>query len=168
MVLALIIITAVYQDPHVTRVTRSLLVRPGQGSASMTLLLFAATLAGHLFTQLPIQISLLTDNSLSLEDAFGEKIRVPFLCWQRYENFHAYLEDRFKDRPGHDLVIEKSYRLLMGGINGQVLDTTKWPQVVNGQRQLKLTMAMVVNLESHECMKCYRRLERWSLRTLIW
>ncbi|KAK4949679.1 hypothetical protein LTR10_011520 [Elasticomyces elasticus] len=168
-VLGVIIIAMVYQDPYMKRLVHAFFAQPYQGPVSMTLLLFVTALAGHFLPQLPAQIPLLAGNSLSIEDAFGDRVRIPLMYWEHYETFHAFLEIGFRDRPGHDLVAEKSYRLLIGGMRGQVLDTAKWPHIINSHKPIKLTMAMVLNMgdEYHRCTNCKSWLARRSYQMFI-
>ncbi|KIV78852.1 hypothetical protein PV11_06461 [Exophiala sideris] len=159
---SVVIMLAVYQNLHITKVIHALSERSGHGPASMALLLFATALAGHFLPRL--QKSFLIYDSLCFEDAFGERLRVPHAICQHYEIFHGFLEAHFKSRPGLKFVVEKkSYRLIIGGIEGQVLDTTKWSQVIKNHPQIKLTMAIVLT-DHHNgrewCMKC----GNWALK----
>ncbi|KAI1630117.1 heterokaryon incompatibility protein-domain-containing protein [Exophiala viscosa] len=159
---------AVYQDPYVTKVIHALFDRPSQVSIPLSLMLFASALAGHLLPRL--QLSSMTDDSLCLEDALGETIRVPQVICQYYETFHDYLVARFKDHLGLELVIEKNYRLIIGGMEGPVLDTTKWSQVIKVHPRIKLTMAMVLSNHCRyvECTVCRQRLRRRSYQLFVW
>ena len=79
-------------------------------------------------------------------------MKIPSCYWKVYEIFHGYLEAHFNERPGHALVARKSYRILLGGIEGQVVDVNKWAKVI--AKRMKLTMAMVLDGSTITCPKC--------------
>lgn len=75
-------------------------------------------------------------------------MKIPSCYWKVHEIFYGYLEAHFDDRPGQALVARKSYRILLGGFEGQVVDVSKWTKVI--AKRMKLTMAMVLDVDDEE------------------
>lgn len=114
-----------------------------------------ATLVACVFTSiirylLPRQISLESDDSVMLETALGEQLKVASCYWRATPLLHGFLEHHFRDRPGSQLVRGRRYRILVGGLGGIVVEESKW-QVVT--KHMKLTMAMVLETEN-VCPRC--------------
>ena len=89
------------------------------------------------------QLSLLGDDSIMLETALGEHLKIGRHIWQASSRLHAFLDDHFKDRPGTNLVTERNYRILIGGIGGIVVDESKWAVILKARA--RITMAMLIH-----------------------
>lgn len=126
-------------------------------SRNSVLGLTAAVLLWRCLTHLPMQISLLPDSSVTLEDAFGLEIRVPYQQCEQYEIFHGFLEFYFRGKPGLQKVLRKHYRLLLGGTGGHQIDRASWTMYV--KPRARLAMAMLFMSKQEHCAKCKLQLD---------
>ena len=162
--LALSAIT-LYQIPAVRRVALSQLTEARQDPILAVLLgLFLLALARTL-THVPRLIEGLSDDCINLQTALGEDLRVPSIYWRSYEIFHGYISAHFRERPGGTLVASKSYRILVGGMGGVVIDEQKWDHVVS--KHLRLTMAMLLD-GNVLCPRCAGDLHDRGSNKSIW
>lgn len=106
--------------------------------------------------RVPRLITGMSDDSISLQTALGEELRIPSLQWREYPVLHGFLESYFRDRPGIEWVKRKSYRIMLGGTTGLVIDEQRWTTVIS--KHMKLTMAMLLD-EDSRCPRCQQSLE---------
>jgi hypothetical protein len=145
-------ITALYHNPAAWRVVASSLHTYHRDPLSLTLLLLMAWTFANCCSSLPAQLSLLTDESIYVDTALGEPLKVPRCYWESFDIFHGFLVTHFKTRPGNTYVNARRYRILLGGATGQVLEIAKWPKVVSAR--MKLVMALLLFDLSDTCPKC--------------
>ena len=149
-------VTVTYQHPRSHRAIIALLQASRNDPFLAALVACVLAAFARCLPQVPRQVLLLADDSISLETALGESLRVPSCYWRVHKIFHGYLEAHFSDRPGHDLVPSKSYRILIGGVEGQVIDVNKWEKVLS--KKMSLTMAVLLDAHTSTCPKCRERL----------
>jgi hypothetical protein len=147
-----------YQNPSTRKALASCISMYHRDPISLTLLLLAVLAFTNCFVSLPQQVSLLTDNSIFLDTALGEPLKIPRHYWESFEIFHGFLTTHFATRPGQVHVKARKYRILLGGSTGQILDVGKWDTVVSAR--MKLVMALLMEDSSKDCPKCLTALVR--------
>jgi hypothetical protein len=149
---------ALYQNPSTRKALASCLSTYHGDPVSLTLLLLAVLTFTNCFVSLPLQVSLLTDNSIFLDTALGEPLKISRHYWESFDIFHGFLTTHFATRPGQGHVKARNYRILLGGPTGQVLDFAKWNMVVSAR--MKLVMALLLEDSSNNCPKCLSPLDQ--------
>jgi hypothetical protein len=157
---------ALYQNPSTRKALASCLSTYHGDPVSLTLLLLAVLAFTNCFVSLPLQVSLLTDNSIFLDTALGEPLKIPRHYWESFDIFHGFLKTHFATRPGQGHVKARKYRILLGGPTGQVLDFAKWNMVVSAR--MKLVMALLLEDSSNDCPKCLTALARRGNSLSYW
>ncbi|KAL1610465.1 hypothetical protein SLS60_002133 [Paraconiothyrium brasiliense] len=150
---------ALYQSPTTRKALASCLPAYHRDPVSSTLLLLTVLAFANCFIPVPLHVSLLSDNSIFLDTALGEPLKVPRHYWESFDIFHGFLTTHFATRPGQVLVKARRYRILMGGATGQVLDVAKWRVVVSAR--MKLVMALLIEDSSSDagCNNFYQSLD---------
>ena len=164
-VILAIIVTATYQVPIVRKLIVSQLKAAQEDPVIATLLCGIIFNVARAMSRVPRLIVGMSDDSLSLQTALGEELKVPSLYWASFPTFHGFLESHFQNRPGNALVSIKRYRILLGGTGGVVIDDWKWSTVIS--KHMKLTMAMLLN-ESRYCPRCREELNFRSTTEKFW
>jgi hypothetical protein len=147
-----LLLTALYASPQSRKLALRLWMQVQADPALGLLCLLCVIFVQRLLHHLPKQISLLSDSSITLEDVFGIEIRVPYRQCEQFEFFHGFLEFYFRQRPGLQRVMQRRYRLLLGGSRGQMVERSNWNQTV--RPRVRLTMAMFLVSWGNKCAKC--------------
>jgi hypothetical protein len=159
-----LIAATIYRRGDSAKAACTTLARDGPNHTGlMTLLVCCITALTTSIVILPQRLSLLNDESVLLETALGEQIRIASCVWRAgtSSNFHRFLLDYFKDRVGADLVRVRRYNILVGGVDGLTIEESKWLEVVSACK--KLTMAMILDFEQIDtCLRCGSEL--WQRR----
>lgn len=165
LVLFVMSLTTVYQTASLRRVVIAQLHAAQQDPLLAALLSSIVVALLRRVVQLPRLITSLDDNSISLQTALGEDLVIPRVYWESREVLHGFLASHFHDRPGRLWVVQKSYRILLGGSTGVVIDDSKWSKVIT--RKMKLTMAMLLDRQ-HTCPKCNSELAPQASPEAMW
>jgi hypothetical protein len=144
---------AIYQNPTTRKALAACFPAYHRDPVSSTLLLLTVLAFANCFVSVPLPVSLLTENSIFLDTALGEPLKVPRHYWESFDIFHGFLATHFATRPGQMYVKARRYRILLGGATGQVLDIAKWHMLVSPR--MKLVMALLIEGSSNTCPKCF-------------
>jgi hypothetical protein len=141
----------VYQQPHTHRMLITQIQKARDDPFLGALLGCLVAMLLRSLTRVPRQIMLLTDDSITLHSALGEKLIVSSYYWKTREIFHAYLQAHFHEKPGQDLVAAYWYRILIGGEDGTIVNATKWRSTL--RKRMVLTMPILADSIS-SCPRC--------------
>lgn len=165
LLLFLLSLTTVYQTTFLQRMTIAQLQAARQDPLLAALLSSVIVALLRRFVAIPWLITGISDDSVSLQTALGEDLVVPSIYWQSREILHGFLESHFRERPGRLWVMQKCYRILLGGTAGIIIDDSRWSRVITGR--MKLTMAIVLD-RRYTCPTCNEELADTANPEVVW
>jgi hypothetical protein len=155
-----------YANPSIKRILHRLRASAHDDPVLALMIFVAAMCILRFCYQLPAQISLLSDSGVSFEDAFGSRLRIPFLQCSEFEIFRGFLEVHYKHRPGLQRVLHKQYLILLEASQSRVIDLDRWSQMVKPRS--RLTMFMVMMSGKYTCPKCQGALDATESLRVSW
>jgi hypothetical protein len=146
------IITALYANPRFRQLAQSIWLQMPQDPVLVILCIISACLIRQYFNSRSSQISLLGDDSLMFEDAFGITIRLPYVQCKSFTTFNAFLQCYYQGKPGESDVLENSFCIMMGSSRSQEVFADSWEPAIKPRS--RLTMMIVRYMPNLKCSTC--------------
>ncbi|KAK6821324.1 hypothetical protein PG987_015724 [Apiospora arundinis] len=115
-------------------------------------------------------LSMYTDNHAYIEDSLGSPFPVPLQInpsWEYtsdsfWQTIHSMIKDRFKDRPGNDLILMHNYVLQDPNTRSELQLTREFHSSVRPGQRLSMAMVFYGTAQRHlgGCLVVYRKCVR--------
>lgn len=154
-VTSVLMIATICETPMGKRTVSYLAVLYQRDFMVFAALIMMATTMVKCCASIPAQVSLLSDQSLELQTALGEELRIPPYYWESYEIFHGFMSMQFKHKPGAEHVKFGMYDIMCFE-NGQILAPRGWKASLSNlvRRGIKVHMSLVIQGYIKSCPHC--------------